>query len=310
MKQFARRIASSIPLVRTFTHSVPPYYVGGVIENQLGWQLARILLSPRSRYDSRYVVPELNLHFESLRRDGIAVIPDFLSQPKFQAIQEEATTIESEMNFEGLRQNNMIGYMEQACKTVPASQSDSPAWRYLGVDQRVNRLASFVIGKPISTSTRIDFDFYRSTPNATAEANDIDNILHSDLHLDTVKVFYTLSDITLKNGPFVFAKGSHRQSWARLRHEYQKSIDNAHLRKQKWNRIPPSRLTSRGPMKRVKMSDDDRARLGIVETPFIAPAGSLIVANTFGFHRRGEFAPNQTRRWIQLGYRSYNRGIS
>jgi len=37
-------------------------------------------------------------------------------------------------------------------------------------------------------------------------------------------------------------------------------------------------------MKRVKLSDEDRQKLSIEETPITGPAGALIVANTFGFH--------------------------
>lgn len=310
MKKTLSKILSRLPLLRTLTHRVPPYYVGGVLENRLGWQLARILLSPKTHYPSSVLVPELAPHFEEIKQTGITVIPNFLPENEAEEIRAEAKTIESNMQFQGLRRNHMIGYMEQACHTVPRSNPNSPAWRYLGANPLVSKLATFTLGQEISAPDRIDFDFYRSISDPKAETNDIDAILHSDLHLDTVKIWYLLPDVTPENGPFVYAKGSHRRTKVRLQHEYRKSIDNALLRTQRWERISPSRLTSRCEMKRVKLSDEDRQKLSIEETPITGPAGALIVANTFGFHCRGKFAPGQTRKWIQLGFRSYNRGLS
>ncbi len=310
VKQFIRQCLWRVPGARTWVHQSPPYYVGSVLENRLGWQLVRLRCSPQSSYPDEVIPSSHRAYFEELRETGATVIPDALPADDRKTVTAEAAQIEQGMHFQGLRNNDMVGYLEQATHSIQDAGSHPILWRLLAQNALIQALATFVMGVTVGPAKRIDLDYYRSIDQPQEQSNDVDNVLHSDLHLDTIKVFYTLSEVTLENGPFVYARGTHRHTRARKRHEYRKSIDSALLKAGRLSEIPPERLATVGNLNRIQLTPAEHTELEVEETPLTAPPGALIVANTFGFHRRGEFQPGQLRRWIQVGFRGYNRGIS
>ena len=116
---------------------------------------------------------------------------------------------------------------------------------------------------------------------------------HADTFHPTMKAWLFLDDVDDVNGPFNYVPGSHRLSWARLKWEYQNSIEGSRLgntyARRGSLRISEAQLRSNGfgPPKAFKV-----------------PANTLVMADTFGFHRRGEAQSNSSRMAIYAYSRS------
>ncbi|WP_439530705.1 phytanoyl-CoA dioxygenase family protein [Pannonibacter sp.] len=100
---------------------------------------------------------------------------------------------------------------------------------------------------------------------------------HSDTFQPTAKAWYFLYDVKEEEGPFTYVPGSHRLTPQRRAFEHEQSLiaaahpDRLHARGS--FRISREELTSRGFSKPVSLA---------------VPANTLVVADTHGFHARGE----------------------
>ena len=100
--------------------------------------------------------------------------------------------------------------------------------------------------------------------------------LHADTFHPTVKAWYFLNDVTLKDGPFCYVPGSHRLTPERLAWEKRQSLAIHHN---------DNSLSKRGSL-RIQSTDLEAMSLPPVKSLEV-PANTLIVADTFGFHARG-----------------------
>jgi hypothetical protein len=108
--------------------------------------------------------------------------------------------------------------------------------------------------------------------------------LHADTFHPTVKAWFYLTDVAEDAGPLTYVPGSHRLTPARLRWEQQMSLrardaDDADTRDGSF-RIDEAAL----------------GELGLPQPRSLAvPANTLVVADTFGFHARGQSAAPSLR---------------
>lgn len=111
--------------------------------------------------------------------------------------------------------------------------------------------------------------------NPTDDGGDPQANLHADTFHPTAKLWLFLHDVEADDGPFSYAPGSHRLTPERLEWEHQMSIEAANDADRHHAagsfRLPESALESLG--------------YGPVKT-FPVPANTLVVADTYGFHRR------------------------
>jgi hypothetical protein len=116
--------------------------------------------------------------------------------------------------------------------------------------------------------------------------------LHSDTFHPTMKAWLFLSDADARNGPFTYVPGSHRLTAARLAWERAQSLRGGR----------DNRYSARGSL-----------RIAEAELPLLAlpppvalsvKANTLVVANTNGFHRRGDAPPNSSRLEIYASSRT------
>jgi hypothetical protein len=120
--------------------------------------------------------------------------------------------------------------------------------------------------------------------HAVAGAADPQRDLHTDTFHPTVKAWLFLTDVTQDAMPFVYVPGSHRLTPQRLQWERRMSIRASQRTGQ-----PETRLVR-------AISADELAELGLPQPELIsAPANTLVVADTFGFHARGASAQPTTR---------------
>jgi hypothetical protein len=114
--------------------------------------------------------------------------------------------------------------------------------------------------------------------------------LHADTFHPTVKAWFFLTDVAEADGPFTYVPGSHRLNDARIDWERRKSIDAAGS---------DDRETRQGSF-RIEPAELGRLGLGAARS-FPVRANTLLVADTFGFHARGE-SPQPSRRIEVFAY--------
>lgn len=108
--------------------------------------------------------------------------------------------------------------------------------------------------------------------------------MHADTFHPTMKAWLFLEDVTPEKGPFTYVKGSNRLTWRRLKWEYKRSITA---------RDNPDGYSEKGSF---RARSDDLTVMGLpAPTGICAEAGTLVIANTNGFHGRGQAAAGASR---------------
>lgn len=110
---------------------------------------------------------------------------------------------------------------------------------------------------------------------------DIQKVLHQDTFFPCLKFWYFPKEVTLDDGPFAYAVGSHELTPARLRYIYQQSILCAK------GEIEEGRTESHIEGS-IRIFEPELEEMGYKVTQFPVPANTLVVGNVFGFHRRSE----------------------
>jgi hypothetical protein len=124
--------------------------------------------------------------------------------------------------------------------------------------------------------------------HAVAGPPDPQTALHTDTFHPTVKAWLFLTDVAPDAMPFVYVPGSHRLTPQRLAWERRMSIEAS----------CPAHGDYRRPQQQLTRAIAP-ATLGALGLPppqaIAAPANTLVVADTFGFHARGASAQPTTR---------------
>lgn len=305
-----RSFAKTLPVVQKFTHS-PPYFSGSVTANRLGLQVLRVLGKHAIwRVRSRPVPSAIREYVDVLLRDGVVVIPNFLSPDQYAEVLEDFHRIEPELSFRPVPHYAHMkqlehGRLHNASHGVNADARLKAMRRYLAENQRLISIVSAVAHVRTKTIGNATVDVYKLVDN-TAPDNDVETVMHADLHSPTLKAFYYLNDVDETNGAFVYAKGSARITLARLRHEYDISVRQARLKRGDTD-FPPEALAVRGPNKRNAVLPHHARAMGLTETAIAGKANTLVIANNVGFHRRGDFSSSVPRRTVMINFRHLQR---
>jgi hypothetical protein len=154
----------------------------------------------------------------------------------------------------------------------PATLSRVPAARRLLEDPRYHGL----IGYAGSYAAAPMVYLQTVLSGVVAGARDPQTELHTDTFHPTVKAWLFLTDVEPDQMPFVYVPGSHRLTAKRLAWERRMS-----LRASAGPAADPTRLVR-------AIAAEELPSLGLPPPRAIgAPANTLVVADTFGFHARG-----------------------
>lgn len=248
--------------------------------NVLGVQVARTVMA-RAIYNMR---PRLHAECaseqETLRRDGLLVIPGFLPRDQFEQIRVEATSfIEDPAHHTKVRQvgSNRLEIVDMRWRgdQLPRTRQffDEPRVRALleGAERRR------VHGYGMRTLERL------VQGDAPGE-KDPETDLHSDIFYPVHKCWLYLTDVTPDSGPLVYVKGSHRANLTQLRYLYQESCG--------------PNVGSR------RISRDELEHMHLEETAVTCAMNTLVVANTLGYHRRSTGRPGAVRIALHESVRS------
>jgi hypothetical protein len=245
--------------------------------NEHGLHTARVtaacrLAAARRRRLARLIDAEDRERFD---RDGFIVKRDFLPPEVFAdlAAQIRALRAPAREMTEGDTVTRHIALDPAVLDRVPAARRllDMPQYRNL-----IRYAGSSAAAPMVYVQTVLS--------HAVAGAADPQRDLHTDTFHPTVKAWLFLTDVTQDAMPFVYVPGSHRLTPQRLQWERRMSIRASQRTGQ-----PETRLVR-------AISADELAELGLPQPELIsAPANTLVVADTFGFHARGASAQPTTR---------------
>ncbi|MDX1400791.1 MAG: phytanoyl-CoA dioxygenase family protein [Kiloniellales bacterium] len=235
----------------------------------------------------------------SLKRDGYAVIQDFLPQHQFETLLEEARCrLNSIVSTDPYPASNRKGFGHKISHSWGFDRFDSGTLnRFIALDSeqipsaalftrdvRLSVLSRAVVGKRHSVR---GISLYVTINGDEERAPDLQKVLHRDTFFSSVKFWYFLTSVTEENGPFTYVPGSHLLTKKRLAWEKARSLEGSRAR----TRTPAQRSSgeslSLGGSFRV--SPEELNELGLPAPQSITvPGNSLVFANTFGFHRRGD----------------------
>ena len=142
------------------------------------------------------------------------------------------------------------------------------------------KLFKFTAGKnhrPISHIQAIKNNYVQG-------ADDPQKHLHSDTFHPTMKYWFFLQDVEHGMAPFTYVESSNRLTWKRLKWEYKKSI----------SMDSESINYSKNGSFRIKEEELEALGLPLPKEVCVAK-NTLVIVNTFGFHRRGEAKEKSTR---------------
>ena len=245
--------------------------------NERGLHTARVAAAHRLATQRRSRLARLigTADRERFDRDGYVVKRNFLPPDLFADLTAEIRQLRAPARemVEGDTITRHIPLDPRVLQRVPAAQRllDMPDYRNL-----IRYAGSSAAAPMVYIQTILSHVNDREPDPQTA--------LHADTFHATVKAFYFLTDVEEEEGPFVYVPGSHRLTPQRLLWERRMSIRASQQAGQ-----PETRLVR-------AISRDELAELELPQPALIsAPANTLVVADTFGFHARGASAQPTTR---------------
>ena len=245
--------------------------------NEHGLHVARVstawrLAEARRRRLARLIPAEDRARFD---RDGFIVKHDFLPKEAFRDLLAQVRTLRQPARemVEGDTITRHIALDPAALRCVPMARQllQSPQYRNL-----VSYAGSSAAAPMVYLQTVLSH-VTRGLPDPQTE-------LHTDTFHPTVKAWLFLTDVEADAMPFVYVPGSHRLTAQRLDWERRMSI-------------AASRRPVPGEHRLVRaIAPSALHELGLPPPQTIsAPANTLVVADTFGFHARGPSARPTTR---------------
>ena len=123
--------------------------------------------------------------------------------------------------------------------------------------------------------------------------NDVQKVMHMDTFFPTVKFWFFPQDVTIDDGPFCYVPKSNiltdkRKDW--MRKQWEDIIDG---------KIDPKRTYGHAEGS-LRVLDDELIEIGYdpKNTAYPVKANTLVIANTFGFHARGQVSADVIRQAI------------
>jgi hypothetical protein len=262
--------------------------IGSALLNRLGLHVVRKVLahgftSVRRGALSGLAPRELR---RSFRRDGYVAVPDFLPADQFEALRAEARALAAEPGVRQLQEGDTFTRLalldDEALARAPQMKRFLEGGRFLGL---VNYCGAR-LKLPFCQVQVLRRDF-------AANESDPQKDLHSDTFHPTLKGWFFLEDVDPQKGPFEYVPGSHRLTRKRLAWEYRQSL--------KARRSPNPHVSDGS----FRIRQGELGELGLPEPmKFAVPANTLVLADTAGFHRRGQTLDGSERMAVYIFMRT------
>ncbi len=251
--------------------------IGNVWLNRAGLHVLRLVLS-HSVMRARMLLVSYNIAPDIKRayfRDGFIVIPDFLSQSEFVRLDNEIRHADAEVR-ECTQGDTLTHRIMLDDNTLP-NMPECTATLNRRDFTKLNRFASGSFSRPIAYIQTIKNHYIDGPPDPQKN-------LHSDTFHPTTKSWFFFDDVSERNGPFTYVPGSHRLTLKRLAWEYRKSISVSN---------DGDRYSANGSF---RITDADAKAMDLAPPKaFAVAANTLVIANTHGFHCRGNASERSSR---------------
>ncbi len=226
--------------------------------------------------------------FESLRRDGFIVMPEFLPSDAFAALRDEveAAVQKAAVHFP-CAGNDRCGFQPKQPFAGGFDRYDGgtlnrfihidpvlmPSAAAVSRDSRFSAASRQVIGLPMDPGK---LDIYLTVHGEEDRTPDLQKDLHRDTFFRALKFWLFLRPVHREDGPFEYVPGSHRLNPARLR----------------WEQATAEAAITHGRQPDVsgsfRIDEEQLTQLGLPAPKAVTcAANTLVLADVFGFHRRG-----------------------
>ncbi|NVJ97173.1 MAG: phytanoyl-CoA dioxygenase family protein [Alphaproteobacteria bacterium] len=244
--------------------------IGSRTLNTLGLHIVRLLLA-RATAHFRWALlahkmpRELRTEFHE---NGFCILPDFLDAETLRQIKDEIQTYagDARQMTQGNTATQRILLDDTALAgraTLSDFQDNSKFLNFLAYCG-----ASAI--RPMLYIQRIRNGFREGK-------TDPQKTMHADTFHPTIKAWLFLEDVHMEDGPFTYVRGSNRLTWRRLKWEYARS------------RVAASIGDGYSEKGSFRADANDLAAMGLpAPEGLTAKAGTLVIANTNGFHGRGQ----------------------
>ncbi len=261
--------------------------IGSPLLNRLGLHAVRLALAhAAARLRWLQLAPLLGAEERrAYLADGYLVKRDFLPPELFEALVDEVRRFDGPVReyVEGDTCTHFVLLDETALATLPACRKLLGRADY----RRLHRFCGATNGRPA-------FFIQKILNQAVTDAEDPQKTLHADTFHPTMKSWLYLDDVGTDKGPLTYVPGSHRLTWKRLKWEYRMSLRARDLK------------DGHSEDGSFRFHAGDLEELGLPQpVAFRVPRNTLILANTFGLHCRGQAAAQATRLEI-WGYSRVN----
>ncbi|MEX2518008.1 MAG: phytanoyl-CoA dioxygenase family protein [Paracoccaceae bacterium] len=235
--------------------------------NEMGLHRTRVAAAARMAQFRRSLLSDVPAEDRAnYDRDGFVIKENYLPADIFERVREEVFKQRHparEMR-QGQTVTRMIPLTQGARQRMPESVRAAQ-------DPALNRLVGYVAGR---TGAPIHF-----VQTVIAEPQkgpaDPQTALHADTFHSTSKFWLFLHDVTLEDGPFMFAPGSHRLTPERLAWEHEQSLSAREAKR------------AHHSFGSFRVSAAEMDRFGYRQPqPVPVKANTLVVADTYGFHAR------------------------
>lgn len=251
--------------------------IGSRFLNRLGLHVFRLVVA-HSIMQMRMGLLSFGIraeHRKSYHQNGYILVENFLDEQQLESLKSEVYHCEGEVRecIQGDTLTHRIMLEQNNLQRLPRTQAFMR-------NNYLRKLLKFGSGQNQSP-----LYYIQTIKNHYVDgAEDPQKNLHSDTFHPTMKSWFFLDNVDGRNGPFTYLPGSHKLTWARIKWEYKKSLEIAK---------GDDKYSANGSL---RATSNDRAAMGLGEpVPFAVPGNTLVIANTFGFHCRGQASEKSTR---------------
>lgn len=206
---------------------------------------------------------------------GYLIKENFLEDEEFKKLKKQANAFKGE-----IREARQGDTLTHRAVLSPQALEDNPQIEQFLYSNQLLRLLQFTGGH-----LRAPFYYLENIKNKyISGAPDPQKDFHHDTYHPSMKCWFFIDDVDETMGPFTYIPESHKLGWKRIKWEYRMSL----CAKDEKNSLHAKGST--------RYTDEDIKKLGLGEPKaFVAKQNTLVIANVFGIHRRGDSEGKSTR---------------
>ena len=253
----------------------------------------------QNKFIKKYKKEYLKDKFELAKRDGIVVNKQFIDNNKLLKLKDICNNIISEPSKHNVADEGFR--MRKVDQNAIHQYFRLPSFKE-GCDQSNTSEVNYVYEMLFSNDKLLDqLTFFSGTKVKKEEVEigiskdrgwNSNNRWHTDCYCHTAKAFLYLNDVNENDSPFCFLKGSHKDIDVRYRVEKENLMNLIFNHDKTENKLSDPEVYIL--VKETTIKDKIYQKYDILKCAF--PAGSLIVADTSGFHRKGDSNNNSNER--------------